>query len=328
MLAPPGAHSNIHGNDLADEKEVNEWTRFGFRIAVGAALHPFEYAKVLAQLGYEPIAPRPGKSLLGKDILVLPNMFQYVGYIRRMDGFYGMYRGLSPKIFGNLLAFVCSEKVITAFKLPTAEECKLKDDVDLSDEELYLQFKLNLKRDLVISMTSIIVCQPFHVISLRMMAQFIGGEKIYQSIVGSIIEIYKYEGISGFFSGLLPKLIGDVASLILTSTTVFMLNKYLIKDKVGRHYNSGLTQFAIASMLYPFQVVASCMCVTGSRLMAASPPMMPMYRNSIDCWNHLSSLGELKRGNAFFLRYVPGPRKNNYISQTNYSIMPPLSKKQ
>jgi len=32
------------------------------------------------QLGYEPIAPMPGKSLLGKPIMKLPNIFQYGGY--------------------------------------------------------------------------------------------------------------------------------------------------------------------------------------------------------------------------------------------------------
>lgn len=114
-----------------DATEVNEWIKFGMRIAVsinsmvviegleiqffffvciqvGSTLHPFEYAKVLMQvlctlirslffilsitcssflisgfpfnliqLGYEPIAPRPGRSLFGSPVLILPNVFQY-----------------------------------------------------------------------------------------------------------------------------------------------------------------------------------------------------------------------------------------------------------
>lgn len=53
---------------------------FGLRLGVSAALHPFEYSKTLIQLGYEPIAPLPGKSILGKPIMKLPNIFQYGRY--------------------------------------------------------------------------------------------------------------------------------------------------------------------------------------------------------------------------------------------------------
>lgn len=83
-----------------------------------------------------------------------------------------------------------------------------------------------------------------------MMAQFIGRETLYQSIFGSIKEIYKTEGVLGFFSGLVPKLLCDVVCLVLTSTTVFVLNKYLIKDKIGRQYNAGFVQ--VRTIIYIF----------------------------------------------------------------------------
>lgn len=75
-----------------------------------------------------------------------------------------------------------------------------------------------------------------------MMAQFIGRESFYKSILGSIAEIYKTEGFFGFFSGLVPKILCDVACLVLTSSTVFLLNKYVVKDKVGRQYSAAFTQ--------------------------------------------------------------------------------------
>lgn len=59
---------------------TNQWISFGMRLGVQSALHPFEYAKVLIQLGYEPIAPRPGRTIFGKDVLVLPNIFKYSKY--------------------------------------------------------------------------------------------------------------------------------------------------------------------------------------------------------------------------------------------------------
>lgn len=79
----------------------NQWISFGSRVAIRIALHPFEYAKVLIQvghhirisvpattnqtlsrfqLGYEPIKPRMGKTLFGQPALVYPNVFQYGGF--------------------------------------------------------------------------------------------------------------------------------------------------------------------------------------------------------------------------------------------------------
>lgn len=327
----------------AEDTEVNVWIRFGLRLGVSAALHPFEYSKTLIQLGYEPIAPLPGKSILGKPIMKLPNIFQYgrykvpfcrnitnisavalaAGHIRRIDGFYGCYRGLAPKLVGSLVAMVVSDRVADQLGLEQPEENK--DDSQLSDEELqvfdfqvpknlrttpdlfsyrYVQFKKSLKRDIVLMVSGVVASHPFHVISLRMMAQFVGRETLYTSIVGSVAEIWKSEGIAGFFAGLVPKLLGDLACLVLSSSTIYILNKYIIKDKLGRQYNSGFTQFAVSSLLYPLQVVSTCSAVSGSRLMAAQPPIMPAYRNWVDCWNDLQVRGELKRGSSLFWRWV------------------------
>lgn len=167
-----------------------------------------------------------------------------------------------------------------------------------------MQFKYNLKRDIVLTVSGIVVSHPFHVISLRMMAQFVGRETLYKSIVGSIAEIWRTEGILGFFSGLIPKLLCDVACLVLSSSTVFVVNKYFIKDKVARQYNAGFMQFLFSSLLYPLQVVSTCSAISGSRLMAGQPPIMPKYRNWVDCWNDLQGRKELKRGSSLFWRYV------------------------
>lgn len=299
------------------EKEVNDWIRFGMRLGVSAALHPLEYSKVLIQLGYEPIAPRPGVSLLGKPIMFLPNIFEYAGYIRKMDGFFGMYRGLTPKLVGSIVGLVFSERIASELGLPAEKHDEPLTELSVdskwqeesySDEELYLQFKTALKRDLVLSVSGLIVSHPFHVISVRMMAQFIGKESLYRSVFGSIWEIFQNDGISGFFSGLMPKMLCDVACLVLTSSTVYMVSKYLVKDKISRTYCAGGTQFIFASILYPLQVVSTCMVVTGSRLMAGRPPIMPEYHGWRDCWNDLEARGELKRGSSVFWRYVSQPK--------------------
>ncbi|XP_055910394.1 mitochondrial carrier homolog 2 [Eupeodes corollae] len=315
------------------EKEVNDWIRFGLRLGVSAALHPLEYSKVLIQLGYEPIAPRPGTSILGKPIMFLPNIFQYAGYIRQMDGFFGMYRGLTPKLVGSIVGMLCSERIADKLGLPAEKNDESISDLTVdtkwqegivSDEELYIQFKTALKRDVVLSVSGLIVSHPFHVISVRMMAQFIGKESLYKSIFGSIKEIFRNDGIFGFFSGIVPKLLCDVACLVLTSSTVYMVSKYLVKDKMSRTYCAGGTQFIFASILYPLQVVSTCMVVTGSRLMAGRPPVMPEYDGWRDCWNDLQTRGELKRGSSVFWRYVNQPVSKR--PGNNMAPLPILSK--
>ncbi|XP_022226701.1 mitochondrial carrier homolog 2 [Drosophila obscura] len=305
-----------------EDTEVNSWIKFGMRLGVSAALHPFEYSKTLIQLGYEPIAAIPSTSWTGKPILKLPNIFQYTGHIKRIDGFYGCYRGLAPKLVGSVVAMVVSERVADKLGLNQLEETK--DDTDLSEEDEYAQFKLNLKRDIVVTVSGIVASHPFHVISVRMMAQFIGRETLYRSIAGSIVEIWKTEGIGGFFAGLVPKLLADVACLVLSSSTIYIINKYCIKDKLARQYNGAMMQFGFSSLLYPLLVVSTCSSVSGSRLMAGQPPIMPAYANWVDCWNDLQARKELKRGGSLLWRsqirrsptlsagYVPLPSLARY----------------
>lgn len=56
------------------------------------------------------------------------------GHIRKIDGFYGCYRGLTPKLVGSICSMVFSEKVADRLGLKAIEETK--DDENLSDEEL------------------------------------------------------------------------------------------------------------------------------------------------------------------------------------------------
>lgn len=117
-----------------------------------------------------------------------------------------------------------------------------------------MQFKTNLKRDVVVQVSGVILSHPFHVITVRMMAQFIGRETVYKSLTGSVIEIYKDSGVLGFFSGMVPKLIFEVACLVLSSSTVYLLNKYLIKDKMARQYNTSITQVILINILLLDQI--------------------------------------------------------------------------
>ena len=46
------------------------------KLGSSCVFHPFELAKVLMQVGHEPIAPRQTKTLFGTPKLALPSVFQ------------------------------------------------------------------------------------------------------------------------------------------------------------------------------------------------------------------------------------------------------------
>ncbi|XP_064212092.1 mitochondrial carrier homolog 2 isoform X2 [Tribolium castaneum] len=286
----------------------NKWSGYGLRIFLNTLSHPFEYAKVLIQIGYEPIPPHSSKTLLGKPALKLPNIFQYVKHIKSVDGLSGCYRGLGPKVCGSLINLVATQKMMEYLDLNQQDE---EEDTDV-EENRKQKFLKCLKGDIITHTTAIIISQPFHVITIRIMAQFVGKEAKYVGVFGSIGEIYRQNGILGFFSGLIPRLIGDILSVLLASSLTYVVNKYLIEEKEIQNYTSAavcnhISQMVSSSIMYPFQVVSNCMAVSNSGLLAGSPPYMLHYNTWIDCWNDLSSRNQLKRGSSLLVRYYKGP---------------------
>jgi mitochondrial carrier len=167
-----------------------------------------------------------------------------------------------PKLVGSVVSSFGSEKVANKLGIPEIDETK--DETELSEEECNQRFLMKLKRDVVLHAAGIVLSQPFHVVSVRMMAQFVGREVKYTSVMGSILAIWRDEGVFGLFSGLVPRLVGDMMCLVLTSTTTYYINKHLIKTTEERKYVGGFTQFVYASILYPFHLVSTCMIVSGS----------------------------------------------------------------
>lgn len=55
-----------------------------------------------------------------------------VGHIKKVDGFYGCYRGLTPKLTGSILSMILSERVAAKLGLAFRED---KDESELSEEE-------------------------------------------------------------------------------------------------------------------------------------------------------------------------------------------------
>lgn len=97
-----------------------------------------------------------------------------VKHIKTVDGFTGCYRGVVPKVCGNLVGAVVSQKVLHYFP----EEDEILDD-DATPETKREAFVKGVKRGFINRVATIIVSHPFHVITIRMMAQFVGRETKY-----------------------------------------------------------------------------------------------------------------------------------------------------
>lgn len=188
-----------------------------------------------------------------------------VKHIKRVDGFAGCYRGLTPKLLGSVAGTFGSEKVLKKLGCDLDDSFEEKDESELTDEESYERFTKSLRKELILHASCVVISHPFQVISIRMMAQFVGRETIYHSIWSSIKEIVRQDGIFGFFSGLIPKLLCDLTCIALASTTCYIVNKYYISEPGNRTLFGGFIQFVYASILYPLQVVSTCMIVSGSR---------------------------------------------------------------
>ncbi|CAG5081519.1 Similar to MTCH2: Mitochondrial carrier homolog 2 (Pongo abelii) [Cotesia congregata] len=267
------------------KREEKMWSDVVSRLLLNTVSHPIEYAKVLIQIGHEPILPRETRTLiLRKPALSLPNIFQYVRYIKACDGFTGCYRGLVPKICAYTINGVVMDKISDSY-LFTEVFPQVQDDdehiEELPDEKRKAAYIREFLKDSICKVAGIVACHPLDVIAIRMMAQFVGG--------------------------LVPRLIANVSTIALVSYSTYLINKYLVHDRESMSYVSALMTLLSTTVTYPFLVVYNCMAVTNSGLAAGEPPHMPIYSSWVDCWRHLSMTNQLKRGSSLLWRYYTGP---------------------
>lgn len=296
--------------------------QIAFGLAFNTAYHPFAYAKTLIQLGHEPFPPKLSKSLFGKHVYMYPNVLKYVNHIYKLDGFTGLFRGLP----GHLVYYVVGTIVSNDIKQNFADQ-KQKTELDEIDEDTTCgtvkKLVVETAHETIARCAGVICSYPFYVVYIRSMGQFVGRESLYSSFFGSIGEIWRSEGIVGFFGGLIPRLVGEVLTIwianILTESfrcAICHINNESSEDfKV--HY-SLISQLIASTFTYPFNLISVIMSVNKSGLAVASPPITPYYNSWVDCWRHLSKQNQLKRGNGLFFRRYRGP------TPLGGFLMPPL----
>ncbi|KAG1676607.1 Src substrate cortactin [Nymphon striatum] len=128
-----------------------------------------------------------------------------------------------------------------------------------------------------------------------------------QTRAGQHTRFKAFVAIGKYDSGLLPKLMGEVISVLITTSVTLLINTYIITDKELKNFSSVGIAFLTSTLVYPFQLVSNIMAVNNANLIATSYPHMIKYVDWSDCWSHLGEMGQLKRGSSLLWRYYTGP---------------------
>lgn len=280
--------------------------------SVQTVFHPISYAKFLVHLGHEPLNPVASQTMFGKHILCYPNILKYVSHIKKQDGFLGLYRGLGPSIVSGVLQIVVTRKVNEKLAI-TEKKSEEGDDESEDEEDNIIKFFREMGVEMIGRVSGIIASQPFRVIMIRSMAQFIGREETYSNSFHGISEIYRKEGILGFFAGLIPRVLGEMTLIWITNTLSFIITNYVLPKKDDMHkYVKPICAMVAAQFVQPFVVVSTVMSVNGADIAAGRPPLMPLYSSWRDCWAHLKTQNQLQRGAKMFYRYYTGRTITRY----------------
>ncbi|KAG7520246.1 hypothetical protein JOB18_025813 [Solea senegalensis] len=272
--------------------------------AVTAALHPLIYVKLLIQVGHEPLPPIVGTTMFGRKVLYLPGFFSYAQYIIKVDGKMGLFRGLSPRIVSSAVSTVVRSKAKKQVALLTNVE-----KIEAPQSSLGKVVK-ETTHEMIIQCVTRVAIHPFHVMSVRCMAQFVGREVKYSGLFTCIRSILKEEGFTGFFTGLIPHVLGEVLFLWCCNLLSHFINTYAVDDSFSqapavRSYSKFVMGIAVTVLTSPFMLVADVMAVNNCGLAAGLPPHSPIFKSWMHCWNHLRHKGQIFRGSSFFFRRVP-----------------------
>lgn len=267
---------------------------------VTAITHPLLYVKLLIQVGHEPLPPTVGTTMFGRRVLYLPGFFSYAHHIVKVDGKRGLFRGLSPRIVSSAISTVVRSKV---------KQVGLLSKINKQQDSLREVVK-ETSHEMIIQCLSRVATHPFHVMSVRCMAQFVGREVKYSGMLSCIVKIFKEEGVAGFYVGLIPHVLGEVLFLWCCNLLAHFINTYAVDESLSqasavKSYTKFVMGIAVNVLTYPFMLVADVMAVNNCGLAAGLPPQSPIFKSWLHCWNHLSNKDQLFRGSSVFFRRVP-----------------------
>ena len=286
-------------------------------------LYPMRFVHVLIQLGYEPVPPERRYSIIFQRYMYYwPGIIGYARAIAAQDGWLELYRGVTGNfasevtaiVAGSLLTPVVKEIVgiIPLSVVPSNGDTPDNEDNIETTRAILVRGVRLFCHQLLLRSAVIIIRQPFFTINVRMIAQHVGKESLYDNVWGSIWEIYHREGVAGFYKGVVPALLGGVLSTVMHVTLwvgLELIAKMITQDMGKTVIKSLVRPFLISyiprSYSYPFELMRAVMAVNDSGLTIGSEPRVPRFTGWRDCYRHLKSQHVMYRGSVFFLpRYA------------------------
>lgn len=70
------------------------------------------------------------------------------------------------------------------------------------------------------------------------------------SLFGSFLEIYKENGILGYYAGLIPRVIGSAAVIVLTGISTYAINNYVIQEPAMKPYTASTMKVSAKSIFF------------------------------------------------------------------------------
>lgn len=293
---------NQPGEEQEDSPSPAEVTSAAVLLGAGATViqHPAVYVRLLIQVGHEPLPTSWGTTLFGRRVQYLPGLFSYAHHIVRVDGRRGLFRGLSPHIV------CCAVCTVVRRKVKQMEIISVKEEQETSMKTLVKK----MSEEMLVHCLSRVACHPFHVLSVRCMAQFVGREVKYSGMLSGMVHIFREEGLAGLYVGLVPYMLGELLYLWGYSLLCHFINTYTDDETFSqasaiRSYTRFVINMAMNLLRSPFMQVADLMALNDCGLAAGLPPYSPVFQSWLHCWSHLSIQGKLFRGTSLFFRRVP-----------------------
>lgn len=287
------------------------------------SLYPVRFVHVLIQLGHEPVPPERQYSVIFRRYMYYwPGIIGYARAIVRKDGWRELYRGVTGNLTVDLVNIAASSLLSPLIKKMVAKIplTIYPNDGDTPDNEDNIQTtRAILIRGLrlfcnilVLKSTVTVIVQPFYVVSVRMIAQHVGKETLYDTLLGSLQEIYRRDGVAGFYKGVIPALLGGLLSTVMHVTIWVGLELVakMVAQEMGKSVIRGILRPFLVSYIprsysYPFELMRAVMAANDSGLLLGQEPHTPRFSNWYDAYWHLKASHAMYRGSVFYLsRYA------------------------
>lgn len=247
----------------ATEKEVVSGLSAGFIVTM--TTHPLDVLKVRLQLDTTSRSQAESYKQISRSMRQAATVNGHLSYQKMVAN---LYRGISPNIIGNTLAWSLYFSLYRFYKDLTFKALNT-ERLDNRAIDSYLSSHHYLISAYAAGLTTSLMTNPIWVLKTRMLSTAKTHSGAYQSLADGIHRIFKEEGFKGFWKGLTPSLFGVLQSSIQFSIYDTLKQQFFAGQDLTLWqsiYLSAGSKTVSNVSLYPFQLVKSRLQSYGNTL--------------------------------------------------------------